>query len=101
MYGGALFGVRLSFAQDLAGDRGGVTLAEEDVADEVHDRVSLRPAEVAVWPLAGRVAHVEEKGGDGVRYDRALQAYHPVAPNLYAPHLQDVLKLRRVVHVHL
>ena len=54
MYGGALFGVRLSFAQDLAGDRGGVTLAEEDVADEVHERVSFRPAEVAVRPLAPR-----------------------------------------------
>ena len=61
MYGGALFGVRLSFAQDLAGDRGSVTLAEVDVADEVHERVSFRPAEVAVWPLAPRECEKDSK----------------------------------------
>ncbi len=54
MYGVALLGVRLGFAQHLTGDRGGVTRAEVDVADEVHERVSFRPAEVAVWPLAPR-----------------------------------------------
>ena len=60
--GGAAFRVRFRLPQDLAGNGGGVSLAEEDVADQVDDRVALRPAEVAVWSLAGGVAQVQEEG---------------------------------------
>jgi hypothetical protein len=42
--GGTTFGVWLGFAEHLAGDGGGVSLAEEDVADQVDDGLpSVQP----------------------------------------------------------
>src|SRR3712207_4427728 len=42
---GAPVEVRLGLPQNFMGDRCGVTLPEEDVAGQVHKRVTLRPAE--------------------------------------------------------
>src|SRR5829696_2026840 len=72
--GGAPRGIRLGFPEHLAGDRRGVSLAEQQVAEQIQDRVALRPPEVAVRPSAGRVAQIQEESGDGVRHGRALEA---------------------------
>jgi hypothetical protein len=56
--------VRLGFPQDLMGNRRGIPLAEEDVADYVHKRIAFSPAEVAVRRLAGCVAHMYQEGSD-------------------------------------
>jgi hypothetical protein len=39
---GTPLGLWLNLPQDLVDDRGGVPLAEEDVAEQVHDGVALR-----------------------------------------------------------
>src|ERR687897_2016737 len=54
------FGIWLGLSQHLVGYGGGVPLAEEQEAEQVHDRVALRPAEVAVRRLIGRIAKVQE-----------------------------------------
>jgi hypothetical protein len=74
--------VRLCFAHYLVRDRGGIALSEKQVLEQVHDGVALRPAEVAMRRLAGRVTQVQEEGGDGVGDDRALGAEYPVAADL-------------------
>jgi hypothetical protein len=51
-------GVRLCLTQYLVGYGGCVAFSEEDEADQVDDRVALRPAEVAVRRLPRRVAQV-------------------------------------------
>src|SRR5829696_3562599 len=76
--GGASHGIRLGLPQDLMGDGGGVALAEEEVAEQVHDGVSFGPAEVAVRRPAGGVAQVEQQGGDGVGDHRAYRSQHLV-----------------------
>src|SRR3712207_5880287 len=96
--GGAPLGVRLCLPQDLVGDRGGVPLPEEQKAEQVHDRIALRPPEVTMWRLAGGIAEVEQEGGDGVGHHRALCAQHLVVADLYAAHLQHVLELGGVFH---
>jgi hypothetical protein len=50
--------VRFSLPQDLVGDRGGVSLTEQYIAEHVYDGIALGPAEVAVRRLAGRVAQM-------------------------------------------
>jgi hypothetical protein len=70
MNGGALLGIWLSFSQDLAGDGGCVAFTEEYVAYQVNDRVPLRPAEVAVRPLAGRVSQVKKEGGVSAGFEK-------------------------------
>ena len=60
MDGGAPLGVRLGLPQDLRGDRGGVSLPEEEKADHVHDRVTFGPPEVAVRRLVCGVAEIEK-----------------------------------------
>src|SRR5215213_2812076 len=99
--GGASHGIRLGRPQDLVGDEGGVALAEEEVAEQVHDGVSFGPAEVAVRRPAGRVAQVEQQGGDGVGDHRAYRSQHLVSADLHASHLQNVLELRGVLHIDL
>src|SRR5829696_5067044 len=69
-------GVRLGLPQHLAGDRGGIPLSEQKVAEQVHDGVALCPPEVAMRSLAGRVAQVEQQSGYGVRYGRAFGTQH-------------------------
>src|SRR5918998_538572 len=93
--------VRLRLPQDLVGDGCRVALAEEEVAEQVHDRVALRPAEVAVRGPPGCVAQVEQECCDRVWDHRAHGAQHLVAADLHAPHLQHVLELRGVLDVHL
>src|SRR4051794_12155124 len=66
MYCGALCGIGLRFAQHLVGEGGGVTLTEENVIGEMLERITLGPAEVDVWALAGHVADGKGDGGDGV-----------------------------------
>ena len=56
MDGGPPGGVGLGLAQDLAGHRRDVALAEEHVAGQVQQRVALGPVEVGVRPTARRVA---------------------------------------------
>ena len=58
MDGGPPFGVRFGLPQDLVGHRGGIPFAEEEVAEQVDDRVTLGPTEVAMRRLAGGVAQV-------------------------------------------
>jgi hypothetical protein len=48
--------VRLHFAEDFTHQRCGVALAQEQVAQQVPDRVAFRPFEVALRLQAGRVA---------------------------------------------
>jgi hypothetical protein len=48
--------IRLGFPKHLVGDRRGVSLPEQHIAEQVHDGVALGPAKVAMWLLAGRVA---------------------------------------------
>src|SRR5918997_4295702 len=69
---GTPLGLRLDLPQDLVGDRGGVSLPEEEVAKQIRNGVALRPAEVAVRLLVGRVAQVEQEGSYSVRHGRAL-----------------------------
>src|SRR5215204_1786841 len=99
--GGSQLGVRLRFPQDLVGDGGGVALPEEQKAQQVHDRVALRPPEVAVRRLVGRVAQVEQQRGDGVGHHRALGTQDLVAADLHALHLQHVLELRGIFYLYL
>src|ERR671939_391533 len=68
---GTPLGIRLDLSQDLVGDRGGISLSEEEVAKKVGNGVALRPAKVAVRVFTGNVAQVEQEGGDGVGYGRA------------------------------
>src|SRR5215212_7135883 len=95
------FGVRLRLPQDLVGDGGGVALPEQNEAEQVHDGVTLGPAEVAVWRPAGSVAQVEQQGGDSVGNDRANGAQHLVAADLHSLYLQHVLELRGVLDIDL
>ena len=74
--------VRLGLAQDLVRHRRDVALAEQDVADQVLERVALGPAEVGVRDLPGRVAQVQQEGGDRVR-DRPRP--RPAAPGSRRP----------------
>src|SRR5215212_8676265 len=99
--GGSQLGVRLRFPQDLVRDGGGVALPEEQKAQQVHDRVALRPPEVAVRRLVGRVAQVEQQRGDGVGHHRALGTQDLVAADLHALHLQHVLELRGIFYLYL
>src|SRR5215210_1106629 len=43
---------------------------------------------------------MEQEGGDGVRNRRALGAQYAVAGDVHPPHLEHVLELGRVGHVH-
>src|SRR5215204_4389228 len=99
---GSSFQVRLGLSQDLVGDRSGISLPEEDVAEHVRKRVALRPAQVAVGGLAGFVTQVQEKCGDGVGHYRALPPQYSVYPHVHASQLQYLLlELRGVFHVDL
>lgn len=62
--GRASLWVRLSLPRHLVGDRGGVTLPEEQEAEQVGDGIALCPTEVAVLRLAGSVAHVQQEEAD-------------------------------------
>src|SRR5215216_7914599 len=99
---GSSLQVRLGLSQDLVGDRSGVTLPEEDVAEHVRKRVALRPAQVAVGSLAGFVTQVQEKRGYGVGHHRALPPQYWVTSHVHASQLQYfLLELRGVFHVDL
>src|SRR5215217_3314646 len=52
--GGTPLVIRLGFPKHLVRDRGGVSLPEQHIAEQVHDGVALGPAKVAMWLLAGR-----------------------------------------------
>ncbi len=69
-------GIRFRAAQDLAGDRGDLAVAEDQEADQMADRVALGPGEIGVRDLAGAVAEGEEDGGDRVR-DRGARDPQP------------------------
>lgn len=97
--GGLAFGVALGFSEELAGYGCGVALIEEKIAEQVHGRVALGPAEVVVRSFASGVA--QEQRGDGVRDGGALGAQYPVAADLDTPDLEHVLELGWVGHVHL
>src|SRR3712207_2200094 len=96
MHGGAPLAIWLGLPEYLVGHRGGVSFAEEEVAEHISDRVTLRPTEVAMRFFASGVAHVEQHGCDGVRDGRAFGAQHLVIVDLNASHLEHLLELRRV-----
>src|SRR5947209_6835925 len=101
VHGGAAIRVALDLPQNLARDRRGVALAEEDVFKDVGDGVALSPTQVGVRQLARRLADVEQEGGDGVRHGRAFGAEHVVAADFDALDLHHVWNLRGVAHLHL
>jgi hypothetical protein len=101
VYSGAPLAIWFGFAEHLVSYWGGVSLSQQEVAEQIREGVALRPTEVAVWLFSGLVAHVEQDGGYGVRDGRALRAQHLVAVNLNAPHLEHLLELRRVANVDL
>ena len=77
-----------------------VVLADEDVAQQVDERVALRPTEVTVGATVGHVAQVEEHGA-GVRHNVASRAQHPVSAQLDAGYLEHlIVELRGVDHVY-
>ena len=49
--------VLLGLAEDFAGDRRGLTLAEQDEPHQVGERVTFGPLEVQVWaiPVSSRI----------------------------------------------
>jgi hypothetical protein len=53
---GTLLGIWLGLPEHLMGDRGGVPLPRQDIAEQVQDRVALRPTEVAMRSFAGCIA---------------------------------------------
>src|SRR5215208_6854706 len=96
-----LLWVRLGLPQHLVGDGSRIPFPEQQKAEQVDDRVALRPAEVAVGCLAGRVPDVEQEGRYCVGYHRALRAQHLVPAYLDAPDLEHVLELRSVLDLYL
>src|SRR5215217_9366171 len=99
---GSSLQVRLGLPQDLVGDRSGIPLPEEDVADHIRKRVALRPTQVAVGSLACFVTQVQEKRGYGVGHHRALPPQYPVSPHVHASQLKHfLLELRGVFYVDL
>jgi hypothetical protein len=52
--------VRFGLAQHFVGNGGGIPLPEEQEAEQVHDRVALRPTEVAVRRLAGGISQMKQ-----------------------------------------
>src|SRR5919107_130974 len=98
MDGGAVAGVGLDLADDLAGHRGGVALAEQQVAQQVGDGMALGPLEVAVGPQAADLGQAEQDGGEGVGDHRALGPQHPVAVDLDPADLQGPGEVRGVPH---
>src|SRR4029453_15269904 len=92
------FALRLGLPQDLVGNRRGISLPEQDEAEQVRDGVALCTPEVAVRGLAGGVPQVDQEGCDGVGYTRALGAQDLMASDLHAPHLEHLLELRGVFH---
>src|ERR1051326_6059851 len=96
MHGWPSFGVFLDLAQNLVRDRRDVALAEQDVVDEVSERVALAPTEIDVRKLARRVAQVEQEGRDGVRHGGTLGAQDAGALDVNPAYLQHARELRRV-----
>src|SRR5687767_11040610 len=92
----ALERVADGLAQDLTGDRRGVTLAQREVLQHVGDRVALRPAEVRVGSLLGRLLDVQEQRRDGVGDGGALAAKHAVPAHLHAAHVEVLAEVRSV-----
>src|SRR4029453_4094983 len=71
--------VGFGVAQYLSGDGRDLTVAEDEVAQHVHDWVALGPAEVDERQLARLVADVEQQGRDRVGHGRALGPQDAVA----------------------
>src|SRR5215216_5196135 len=66
--------IRFGLSQDFVGNRCGVSFSEQDEPNYVGNRVALGPAEVAVWRLAGFIAHMYQEGSDSVGHGRAFAA---------------------------
>src|SRR5205814_5957438 len=78
-----------------------VTPAEQQVPEQVADRVTFRPLEVAVRPYPGGVAQGEQDRRDGVGDGRAVHAENAVAVDLYPPNGEDVAEIGRIDDVDL
>src|SRR5882757_8849029 len=79
VYARAALRVGLGLAEHFAGDRGDLALAEEEEAQEVGERASLGPLEVDVWLGPGRVADVQQEGGQRVGHRGAVEGEDAVA----------------------
>jgi hypothetical protein len=97
----AAVGVGFVFADDLAGDGGGVAAAEEEVAEHVDQRAAFGPGEVAVRLDAGGVSQGEEDRGDGVRRGGGVGAQDPVAVDFDAADGEGVAEVGGVDDVDL
>src|SRR5436309_13192702 len=86
----------LRLAQDLARDRGRISLAEDQKLQQVRDGIPLCPPEVDVWELARAISNKQEERGDRIRNSRALTAQHAVSADFNPPHDQDRAELRAV-----
>lgn len=61
--GGAAGGIGLVLADDLAGDRGGIAAAEQEVAEHVGQGAAFGPGEEAVRPDAGGLVQAPQIPG--------------------------------------
>ena len=81
---------------------GGVAAAEQQVAEQVGQRVAFGPLEVAVRPDPGGVAQGEQDRGDRVRRGRGCRRAGPGARRPRTPRTcSDLAELRGVDHVDL
>src|SRR5687767_8640617 len=97
---GAAGGVWFGAAEDFPGHGGGVAFAEDDVAEQVPERVAFGPGEVAVWSLSRRVAEMEEKRRDGVGDGGRLGAKYLVPTDFDTLDSHHVHELRGFAHLH-
>ena len=93
--------VLLGLAEDFAGDRRGLALAEQDEPHQVGERVTFGPLEVQVWAHSGLVPDLEHDRGEGVGHRRAAGAQHPVAVDVDAVDVEFLGKVRGVGDVDL
>ena len=81
--------ILLDLAKDFADNGSCVASTEENVADHVQERVSLRPFEVCMRMDAGGISHRNENRGDRVGCGRAVCAENAVPVDLDASYLED------------
>src|ERR1043165_2740664 len=68
MHNGSALRVFFGLPEHFARHGRGVAFTEDDVTEQILQRVALAPTEIDVRHLAGRVAQMEQKRSDGVRH---------------------------------
>src|SRR4051794_23823967 len=98
MNSGTTFRIWLRPAQYLPGDRGDLTVAHEQEAQQVPDRVALGPGEVDVRNQAGAVPDRQRHLGHRVGDHGTAHGQDPVAEAFLADHVQLGLEVRGIAH---